>query len=130
MTRQERASGLLSSVFGVACVAVLLGIAVNVCIGLWMRSTVDAMAYDAARDVATTPPGPDRAREAVTALRRATDQLGSYGQDVSMDFESMDGDVVVLHVRAPGLALLPSMIEGGPTVGSLDRRVVVRSEDP
>ncbi len=130
MTRDERGSGLLSSVFGVACVAVLLGFSVNICLGLWTRSTVDALAYDAARDVATTPAGPARAREATAAVRRATDEMGTYGQRVSMEVESLDGEVVVLHVRAPGISLLPAMIEGGPTVGSLDRRIVVRNEAP
>ena len=52
MTRGERGSGLLSTVIGVAVVIAVLGLAVNLAVGLWLRSTVDAIAYDAARSVA------------------------------------------------------------------------------
>ena len=62
--RDDRGSGLLSTVIGVACVAALLGLAVNLTLGLWVRSTVDAVAYDAARDLATTYDDGERAAAA------------------------------------------------------------------
>lgn len=128
--RLERASGLLSTVIGVACVAGVLGLAVNVALGLWTRSTVDAVAYDAARDLATAPSGVDRRAAAPEIIRRSLDTLGPYGARVRMELEPGDGSTVVLRVRAPGVSLLPSFLEGGPTVGDVDRRIVVRVEQP
>jgi hypothetical protein len=117
-------------VLGVACVACLLGLAANITLGLWTRSTVDAVVYDAARDIATTPSGTDRAAAADLVIGRATDSLGVYGDQVLIDVESLGGGTTVLRVRAPGVELLPAMIGGGPTVGDLDRRIVVRNESP
>ena len=124
----ERGSGLLGAVFGVAIVVALVGLAANVAVGLWTRSTVDAVADDAARRVASTPAGADvhaRATDAVAAARRL---LGPYGSRVGLTFESLGPRSVVLRVRAPGVSLLPRMIRGGPVVGAVDRRVVVRRE--
>jgi hypothetical protein len=131
MVRQseERASGLLSTVIGVAVVLGMLGLAVNVTLGLWLRSTVDAIAYDTARRVATTPADVDRQAAAATAIEDARRVLGAHARQVEMRFESLD-DPVRLHVRSPGVDLLPAMVEGAPTVGAIDRRIVVHSESP
>ncbi len=128
--RDDRGSGLLSTVIGVACVAALLGLAVNLTLGLWVRSTVDAVAYDAARDLATTYDDGERAAAASDIVHRAKDSLGPYGAEVVLDVESLDGDSVVLRVRAPGVSLRPARGDGGPTVGAIDRRIVVRTETP
>jgi hypothetical protein len=37
---------------------------------------------------------------------------------------------VALRVRAPGVGLLPAMVDTGPMVGALDRTIVVRREAP
>lgn len=127
----ERASGLLSSVIGIGIIVALLGLASNVAIGLWTRSVVDSIAYDAARRVATAPVSADRASAERAAIDDARRSLGVYGQRVEMDFEhSSSADVVTLRVRAPGVSLLPAMIGGGPVVGDLDRRIVIRREAP
>ncbi|MFN7149806.1 MAG: hypothetical protein ACK4V6_10030 [Microthrixaceae bacterium] len=125
---RERASGLLSTVIGVAVVLGMLGLAVNVTLGLWLRSTVDAVAYDAARRVATTPSGVDRHDAATVAVADARRVLGAHGGRVELQFESLDP--VQLHVRSPGVGLLPALVDGGPTVGSIDRRIVIRTEAP
>lgn len=125
---QERASGLLSTVLGVAVVLGVLGLAVNVTLGLWLRSTVDAVAYDAARRVATTPSGVDRHDAAAVALADARRLLGAHADRVELQFESLDP--VQLHVRSPGVELLPAMVDGGPTVGTIDRRIVMQAEAP
>lgn len=126
----ERGSGLLSSVIGLGCVVVVLGVAANLTLGLWVRSTVDSVAHDAARDLATAPAGSDRALLAPQVLDRARASLGAHGERVRLDVERADDDLVVLHVRAPGVSLLPAIIDGGPVVGGVDRRIVVRSEGP
>ncbi len=101
--RSERASGLLSAVIGVGVVTVMLGVCTNVAVGLWTRSVVDAVAYDAARDVATAPPGADPVAVRASAIERARAVLGDYGRRVSFEFESApDADHVVLRVHAAG----------------------------
>ena len=120
----------MSAVLGVACIAAVLGLAVNVTLGLWTRSTVDAVAYDLARDLASSSSSSRGSVDVSGAVERATRSLGPYGSKVAFGVEQFDDDAVVLRVTAPGVALLPSMIDGGPVVGSIDRRVVVRSESP
>jgi len=117
-------------VLGVACIAAVLGLAVNVTLGLWTRSTVDAIAYDLARDLATAPSSTRESVDVDGTIDRATRSIGPYGSKVTFDVEQFDGDAVVLRVTAPGVALLPAMIDGGPVVGSIDRRIVIRRESP
>ncbi len=127
----ERGSGLLSTVIGIGCVVATLGVASNVALGLWTRTTVDAVAYDAARSVATAPSTADRARTATAATSRARDLLGAHGRTTELTFEDLGNDEqVALRVRSPGVKLLPRLIGGGPTVGAIDRRIVVQRELP
>jgi hypothetical protein len=126
--RAERGAGLLGAVLGIGIVLALVGLSVNVALGLWTRSTVDAVSYDAARRVASTPAGDDPSHRARAATAEARRLLGPYGRGVELDFESLGPPDVVLHVRAPGVALLPRMISSGPVVGGTDRRISVRRE--
>lgn len=128
LAASERGAGLLGSVLGVGIVVALVGLASNVLLGLWVRSTVDSVAYDAARRVATAPQTESEAVRA-TALAEARRSLGTYERRVEMRFEhEPTSDVVVLHLRAPGVALLPRVLGRGPTVGDLDRRIVITRE--
>lgn len=127
--RDERGTGLLGTVLGVAIVAGLLGFAANLTLGLWTRSTVDAVAYDAARDLATAPRATDPDTAARTAITRARSMLGPYGDRVDFDV-TINDEAVALRVRAPGVGLLPAMVDTGPMVGALDRTIVVRREAP
>ena len=136
MGRAERGTGLLGTTIGLAAVVAMLGFAANVALGLWARSTIDSIAYDAARSVATAPGTGTtdasalsaRSRAEGEAITSATQLLGPIGNAVQMQFESGDPDWVVLHVRAPGVSLLPRVIGGGPVVGSTDRRIMIRRE--
>lgn len=131
--RCERGSGLLSSALGVAIVAALVGLVANVALGLWIRTTVDAVAYDTARRVATSDPAADSdasvaliEREAIAEARQL---LGPYGNRVSMEFiPTVDPSVVALRVRAPGVTVLPRMFARSPTVGGMDRTILVHRE--
>ncbi len=127
--RAERASGLLSAVIGLGVVVGLVGLLANVALGLWTRATIDAVAYDAAREVATSPTHLPRDQVERRALTRARSLLGPAGEDVAFRFEELhDDSTVTLHVRAPGVELLPRLIGSGPTVGALDRRIVMTRE--
>ncbi len=107
----------------------MLGLAVNVALGLWSRSTVDAIAYDTARYVATADPDLDDSTVKAEALERANRLLGSRAAEVSMKFTSRPGDdQVELRVESPGVALMPRMISAAPMVGGLDRRIVMYRE--
>ena len=50
----ERGSGVLSTTFGVTVFVALLMFAAHVLLNLWVISSVDAVAFDAATDVATS----------------------------------------------------------------------------
>lgn len=129
--RRERGSGLLSAAIGIGITMGLLGLLVNVALGLWTRTTIDAIAYDAAREVATSPADLPRDVAAERAVTRARELLGPIGDEVVLRFEELHApSTVTLHVRAPGVELLPRLISSGPTVGSLDRRIVLLRERP
>lgn len=83
------------------------------------------MAYDAARDIAHRSPGVGPGRGGGQVVRRATQSLGTYGHDVHL--RAVDGDTTILRVQAPGLDLLPAMIDVAATVGALDRRISIRN---
>jgi hypothetical protein len=114
-------------VFGVAIVVGFLGFAAHVSIGLWARSTVDSVAYDVARRVASAPPDSQPSVVETDAIDDARLSLGSYGREVAFRFEPDTTDVV-LHVTAPGFSLLPPMVDAGPVIGAIDRTIVVRRE--
>ncbi len=123
----QQGAGLLGTLFGVAAVIVMVGVAANVALGLWARSTIDAAAYDAARRVASTPAGADAADRARRAASDTRARLGATGRSVELTFETLGPPDVVLRVRAPGVSLLPRIVSA-PVVGSLDRRIVIRRE--
>lgn len=107
-------------------VAGLVGFAANVAIGLWTRSTVEAVAHDVATRVASTPLE-HRAEAADAAVESARRLLGAHGRRVELGVESVDPEVV-LRVRSPGVSLLPRMIGPRVAVGAVDQRLVVHGE--
>lgn len=117
--------------FGLAVLLGMLGLACNVALGLWSRTTTESIAYEAARSVATAAPGADRAAVREQALTRACDQLGGGCAGVHLEFKPVPAGepMVALQVRAPGVSLLPRFIaRGGPVVGGLDRTIRIRQE--
>lgn len=126
----ERGSGLLGAVLAVGAVCALVGFAADVAVGLWTRTTVEAVAEDAARRIARTPS--DRSPHSVAAREfdRARRLLGPAGRRVALGLDEVTARRLVVHLRWEGRRLLPSMVGGGPTVASLDRRIVVRREVP
>ncbi|MFV0317953.1 MAG: hypothetical protein ACK5O2_13465 [Microthrixaceae bacterium] len=132
MHRNERASGLLPTVFGLAVLLAMITLASSVAIGLWERTGVESIAYEAAIEVATADPAMATADVRSRAISRACDRLGTRCSEVRMTFvDTNNAPMVELRVEAPGRGLLPRFLAGhGPVVGELDRRIRIHKERP
>ena len=126
--RSDRASGVISTTMGVAVFLSLLLLATHVLLNLWVTSTVDAAARDAATRVALSEEA-DAPSVRQAAIERTRGQLGSIGSRTTFVFEdSARDDSVVLHVHAPGIGLVPALARLIPSLSSVDTRAVVRKE--
>lgn len=121
----QSGAGVISSISGVLVFLLLMLFAVQVLYGLYATSVVTAVTYDAARAVAGSDGG-DAARD--EAQRRAADQLGRYGEEVSFDWRQSDDEAVRLTVRARRLSFLPRELVGDSFLGDIVRTVRVRAE--
>lgn len=132
MSRDERASGLLPSVFGLAVLLTMLGLASSVAVNLWARSSIESIAYETALEVATAPPEADLELVRRHALADACSLLGERCSDVRLSFVDSDADPMVqLRVQASASGLLPRMIAAsGSVVGDLDRTIRIHKERP
>jgi hypothetical protein len=129
----ESGAGLLSTLLGVTAFLVLLLFGVHVVLNLYAASTVTAVAFDAAREVAGADGG---ASAQAAAEARARDVLGRAGEPdvlrLSWAYPSTDGDgapdLVELRVRAESPStFLPGV---GLPLASVDRTIRVRLERP
>lgn len=105
--------------------------AAHVTLNLWLISSVDSVAHDAATDVATSG-APDSELSAVekAAITNAREALGGYGGRVEFAFEpDPSGRTIRLHVRSPELRLLPKIADDLAGLGGLDRHIVVAREE-
>jgi hypothetical protein len=119
---------VISTTLGVAVFLSLLLLAAHVLLNLWVTSTVDAAARDAATRVALSE-DTDAVTVRHAAIERARGQLGSIGSRTTFQFDdSPQDDSVVLHVHAPGIGLVPMLGRLIPSLSSVDTRVVVRKE--
>ncbi len=121
---------MIGTTFGVGVLLTLLFFASHILLNLWTISTVDAVAHDAALEVALRRPGADRALAETRALSRARAALGHYSRQVDFAFEQRSDGAVALHVRAPGLRLLPALAAEPLGIEGLDRTIVVHEEPP
>lgn len=108
----------------------LLLMCAHVLLNLWLTTSIDAVAHDAAVDVATAATGDRSANGGAEqrALHRAREALGGYAREVELSFEGSDDERVVLHVTAPGIRLLPGPMADALGVGGIDRRITVVRE--
>jgi hypothetical protein len=129
----EEGAGLLSTLVGVTAFLVLLLFAVHVVLNLYAASTVTAVAFDAAREVAGADAGPG-AQAAAEA--RARHVLGRSGQPdvlrLSWAYPSTDGDGEPDLVELRVVAESPSAFLPGVDLplASVDRTIRVRLERP
>jgi len=105
-----------------------IGLGANVAIGLWARSTVEAVAYDTARRIAETPRSADIGTQSAAALRNARSGLGPLAAQVDLQVVSTGPEDVQVRVRYPGVRLVPRLVRTGPVVGAVERTLTVRRE--
>ena len=119
--QRDAGTGALGSLSGLVVVLAFLLLGTDVLLELHARSTVTAVAYDAARRVAVAD-GEGRPE----AERRARRALGQVGASAHFTWAA-DGDQVTLRVEAerPG-ALLTAL---GLRSRHFDREVTVRREE-
>ena len=121
---------MLGTTFGVGVFLVLLMFAAHLLLNLWVTSTVEATAHDAALDVALSgATGSARRTAEVQAIDRARASLGRFAAEVRFEFEPAGPHQVALHVTAPELHLLPPVAAAVFDLGGLDRRIVIDSEE-
>ncbi|MDE0802205.1 MAG: hypothetical protein OSA99_02670 [Acidimicrobiales bacterium] len=132
--RGDRGTGVFGTTFGFTVFLIFLLFTVQLLFGLYVRTTVTAVATDLARDAANEGPAsvaPDRAAFYRDEARR---RLGGYADDATFEFTLIDADAdgrddtVAVHVDASLPTLLPSRwIPGSPT--SFERTMRARLEE-
>ena len=125
--RDERGTGLVGTLGGLAMFGVLLLFSVNLLTHLYFTSSVTAVAFDAARTVAggraPTDPGAQSA-----ATRTARSMLGRVGNRTTFNWSGSTVDTVRLTVDAPGPHVLPGPVLRGLGLDRIRRTVIVRAE--
>jgi Flp pilus assembly protein TadG len=129
-TDSDRGAGLVATIAGLLVFLALLLFAVQSVIGMYATSLATDAAYEGARLVAgartdhDTSPAPIEARAAADAMVRQ--QLGSFGDDVELDWSATTWDEVALTIRARTPSFLWNALRGEG--GRIDRTVRVRVE--
>ena len=124
--RRDRASGTLSSVFGVTVFLAFMLLATHVLINLWVASLVDHVAWDATRRAATDPRYAEvPAQVQAESLAWARARLGDHADRVQLQFvDDPSGRSVILRVHAQ-----PATFVGAAShLGGVHTDVVVRRE--
>ena len=96
----EAGTGLLGSIIGVTIFLVLLLYAVQLALNLYATSTVTAVTFDAARQVAGSDGGPDSTARAEEHARGMLDRYESEGGMLEFRWDTSRDDVVILEVTA------------------------------
>ena len=122
--RDERGSGVLSAWFGLVVFFALLLFAVQVLYNLYATSVVTSVSYDAARRVAAARGDPGAVTDGEA---KARDVLGAYADRVTFTW-TVDGEQVVLRVRAHNPSFLLPAVAGPVVFGDVDRTVRIRVE--
>lgn len=130
----DRATGVFATAFAFTVFLIFLFFTVQLLFGLYVRTTVTAIATDLAQQAANEGP------EAITTERRivyedeARRRLGDYADDATFEFALIDvdddgrDDTVAVHVDASLPTLLPARwIPGSPT--SFERTMRARLEE-
>lgn len=124
--RRERGTGLVAASGALVVFCAFLFLAVQILVGLWARTTVTAVAHDAATRVAGEEAAarPLAAAEEEMRLRRV---LGRFSERVDLSW-SRTPDDIVLDVRARGLEFVPRPLRTVLGADDVHRQVRVRIE--
>lgn len=130
----DRGTGLVGTVAGVAVFLVLLLMAVQLLFNLYATSTVTSIGYDAAREVASNRVDHTNAAAVNDAEarveRRARQQLGRYGRRVAFGWDGTDAGTVRLRIRATQPRVGFGQFIARPLgFDTIDRTIVVRAEE-
>jgi hypothetical protein len=126
----QHGTGLISTLAGVLVFLVLLMLATQVLFDLYARSTVTAVAYDAARVVAGAEAnsGTGTRADAIGAAElQARAGLGHYADGAAFTW-TVDDEVVQLNVKVQNPSLLPPVFKHALGIDTVDRTVRVRVE--
>ena len=105
----EAGTGLVGAIVGVTIFLVLLLYAVQVALNLYATSTVTAVAFDAARQVAGSSGGPEATAAAESRAREMLDRYEEDGGTLEFEWNTERADVVVLEITAERPSLLPNL---------------------
>ena len=127
----DRGSGLFAAVAGVVVFLAFLLLAVQLLFNLYATSVVTSVAYDAAREVATSGidfgDGPAVRAQQRRAQTRAEQLLGKYADRVEFSW-STSLERVRLRVEAINPTFLLPALRGTVGFDTIDRTVEVRVE--
>jgi Flp pilus assembly protein TadG len=125
--KDERGTGLISTIFGVLMFLLFLLLGAHVLMHLYAASVLTANAFDAARLVSGA--GADHARAQHQAEAQARQRMGAFAERVEpFDWSATTADDVVLTVRADTPDLLPGALASLAGMDTFTRTVRLRVE--
>lgn len=137
--RDDRGTGVFGTAFGFTVFLIFLLFAVQLLFGLYVRTTVTAVAADLAQRVANEGPGALEPARVAAYEDEADRRLGAYGDDADFRFSLLDvdgdgtDDTVAVRVVADLPTLLPArLVPTSPTsfTRTMRARLEVFQEDP
>lgn len=137
--RDDRATGVFGTTFGFTVFLVFLLFAVQLLFGLYVRTTVTAVAADLAQRAANEGPGALSPARVAAYEEEGAQRLGRYADRATFAFSLLDDDrdgteeTVAVRVEADLPTLLPErLVPASPTrfTRTMRARLEVFQEDP
>ncbi len=126
--RGDAGTALVSAWFTLPVVIAFLLLATQVAFALYTATMVEAIAFDAAYEVASSDVRDNRAAAQVAAQLEA--DARAPGLDIRWEWVATDHDYVELAFVVENPTFLPDALAGGLGFGSTRRSVRVRVEEP
>lgn len=117
---------MVSSTFAVGAFLCLVLFSAQLLTNLHATSALTAVGTDAARRVAAQPAPGEQRLSTEEATERLREQLGRFGDRVTVDWSGSDSDTVRLRLRARTARLAPLGVRLPFT--TIDRTITVRVE--
>ena len=123
--RDERGTGVIGTWIGFVVFIGMLLFTVQSLLNLYATSVLTSVAWDAAREVASSH---GDAGAQATAETRARHLLGRYGEDVVFDWSRSSEEDIVLRVQGDVPSVVMQGFGGRMPFASIDRTVRLRVE--